>query len=828
MSWPKRNYIVEYESRVKNELLTKNSKSEEGKEKYFVTFPYPYMNGRLHLGHGYTISKAEFTSRYKKLRGFNVMFPFGFHGTGMPIVASARRLREGDPKLVDNLKKMGIPDEEIPKFKDPYYWINYFPKVAEEDLIKFGISADFSRSFITTDINPWYDSFVRWQFQRLNSGKKLVFGKKPVIYSPKDGQPCADHDRSVGEGVGIKEVVLEKIRLDNTTLQLDATTYVLIDKDKIDGYGVFKYKGDYYIAPKEAIRNIVHQIDAEQVDYQMYDDPDKDEAPSLEYLEHTKDGVFKYYEPETTVISRSDDRCVVCITDQWFIDYGDKTWKNKVKNYVKTGLEYNADDVKNNLIKSVEWLNQWPCSRSQGLGTQLLDTEYVIDSLSDSTIYMAYYTVAHLIESVPIDLLSFDLWEHLFSGGEVPKNIVGTEYEPIIKSMQSSFQYWYPIDLRVSGKDLVSNHINMCVSTHLELWDKEMAPNKIFINGHIMLNGEKMSKSTGNFMTLAEAVDKYGADPTRVALAQAGTSVDDGNFVEKAVSDAILRLYVEMEWIKSTIDWVTNNQETEYSFWDNSFLAELYSQVDKTEAHYENMDYQKVITEGFYNVIGCRDRYKTKVDSGMNKLNKGVLIEYLKVHLTLVQPICPHYVERAVQYSLSKGLELSIDWSFPKPDGKTTWITERYTYVLGKIRSSYQALLKRQKRNPKICDPNNITLKVIVYTLPPFEKYILELIKGSDFNCNTFIPNMMQIAENKRQKGLIAIFTKYAKKCIETYGKEWIDWMLEHNKCEEIYFFKKWIPSNLTDINIHNFEYNEGIQVGKNQVGPMRPEIIID
>lgn len=45
------------------------------------------------------------------------------------------------------------------------------------------------------------------------------------------------------------------------------------------------------------------------------------------------------------------------------------------------------------------WLEQWACSRSFGLGTKLpWDPEFLIESLSDSTIYMAYYTIAHILQ----------------------------------------------------------------------------------------------------------------------------------------------------------------------------------------------------------------------------------------------------------------------------------------------------------------------------------------------------------------------------------------------------------------------------------------------
>lgn len=43
------------------------------------------MNGYLHLGHVFSLSKLEFVVAFQRLRGANVMLPFAFHCTGMPM-----------------------------------------------------------------------------------------------------------------------------------------------------------------------------------------------------------------------------------------------------------------------------------------------------------------------------------------------------------------------------------------------------------------------------------------------------------------------------------------------------------------------------------------------------------------------------------------------------------------------------------------------------------------------------------------------------------------------------------------------------------------------
>lgn len=230
-STARRDRLIELEKQAQALWASNNffeSNPSENPNKYFLTFPYPYVNGKLHLGHAFSMTKCEFTARYKRLLGYNVLFPFSFHCTGMPISAAAHKLKDEYAKYGENpipekegekttqysiLKNSGIPLELIKNFVDPLYWLQYFPPVGKEDLISFGAAVDWRRSFITTSMNPYYNSFIEWQFTKLKEQNLIVFGKRPSIYSVKDKQMIADHDRSEGEGVGPQEYTLIKLRV---------------------------------------------------------------------------------------------------------------------------------------------------------------------------------------------------------------------------------------------------------------------------------------------------------------------------------------------------------------------------------------------------------------------------------------------------------------------------------------------------------------------------------------------------------------------------------------------------------------------------------------
>jgi len=252
-----------------------------------------------------------------------------------------------------------------------------------------------------------------------------------------------------------------------------------------------------------------------------------------------------YFEPLEPIMSRSGYDCIVALCDQWYLDYGNAKYKKIVLDHVKSdNFDSFNDGIQQAFEGAIDWLKEWGCSRSFGLGTKVpFDEKYLVESLSDSTIYMAYYTISNFLQgdlegSIPGELgikagemQNYD-FDYVFLNKDYnPESKIAEEK---LKTMRESFRYWYPMDFRTSGKDLIKNHLTMSLYSHSVIWDEEgtdMVPRSIFANGWVLIDGEKMSKQKGNFFTCVDITNKFGSDATRVAMCSAGDTMNDANIV---------------------------------------------------------------------------------------------------------------------------------------------------------------------------------------------------------------------------------------------------------------------------------------------------------
>lgn len=60
------------------------------------------------------------------------------------------------------------------------------------------------------------------------------------------------------------------------------------------------------------------------------------------------------------------------------------------------------------------------------------------------------------------------VWDYIFVGAPYPSES-GISIETL-NALRREFEYWYPLDLRVSGKDLIGNHLTMSLYNHAAVW----------------------------------------------------------------------------------------------------------------------------------------------------------------------------------------------------------------------------------------------------------------------------------------------------------------------------------------------------------------------
>ncbi|HLF16270.1 MAG TPA: leucine--tRNA ligase [Candidatus Thermoplasmatota archaeon] len=182
------------------------------KPTYFVHFAYPGISGFLHVGHMRGFTYSDVFARYKRMTGHHVLFPAGFHASGIPAVAFAAEVKRGEK--TEYLRQNGY-DGPLEALGDPKAVVDYFAHVYTNDYWKaFGFLIDERRN--CTTIDPGYMRFIQWQFRRLKEKGYLIEKPHYAPFCPVAGPVAVDKsetDIKQGGSAEVLEYVVLKFTL---------------------------------------------------------------------------------------------------------------------------------------------------------------------------------------------------------------------------------------------------------------------------------------------------------------------------------------------------------------------------------------------------------------------------------------------------------------------------------------------------------------------------------------------------------------------------------------------------------------------------------------
>ncbi len=273
-----------------------------------------------------------------------------------------------------------------------------------------------------------------------------------------------------------------------------------------------------------------------------------DEAKELvkaELLAQGKADLFHDLSEE--VICRCGEKVVITrIDDQWFIKYSDQALTEKSKQHIEK-MDIFPNEYKKNMPAVLDWFADRACVRlGNWLGSTFpFDEKWTVEPISDSTLYPAYYIVSKFVNSgfISADELTEDFFDYVFlNKGEGKEN-----WKPI----QAEFNYFYPLDINLGGKEHKTVHFPVFLMNHVAILPPEKWPKGIFANWWVTGKGSKISKSKGGAEPIPNAIEKYGVDAMRLYYAHIGSP------------------HVDVVWEEGTVLHYKNSLERIYGLVEN-------------------------------------------------------------------------------------------------------------------------------------------------------------------------------------------------------------------------------------------------------------------
>jgi leucyl-tRNA synthetase len=835
------------------------SDPDSNREKYFVTVAYPYPNSPQHIGHGRTYTLADTHARYMRMKGYNVLFPMGFHYTGTPILGMSRRVAAGDAELMETFHTIyKLSDDVIATFIEPVKIASYFHHEIKRGMKEMGYSIDWRREFTTID--RVYSKFISWQFRTLQKRGLIVQGSHPVGWCPRDQNPVSQHDTigdvepdfneytvikfksgSGGDGnlvilpaatlrpetlFGVTNIwvnpevdyvqaqvdgqmwIISKeaakkleflnhkveIRktvkgskmigwnatnpLNNTSVQIYPASFVEADSGtgivmSVPAHAPYDYKALEALKSDEKLQQIFHvTVDdnnirpikiieseayssgvpaAEAINEQARsafgqnndNDMRLEKATSNLYshefykgrmMQNTgrfagmavavakneiKQDLLKSGSAETMyelvnkpVKCRCGAECVVkLLSDQWFLNYGDREWKELAHSCLNN-MDILPQDIRQEFNYVIDWLRERACARKSGLGTKLpWDKEWIVESLSDSVIYMAYYVIAKYVNSKAIsddnDSITDAFFDYILLGSGSADQIAKEckVAEDTVEQIRNEFSYFYPVDSRHSGRDLVPNHLTFFIFNHVAIFDTKNWPRQIVVNGSVLMEGKKMSKSLGNIIPLRAAIREYGADTIRLAILVSAEILQDADFSFDTVRGIRLKLvgiFEMAEKCRSMAQKATERQQQQQVLLmseDKWLVSRLQRTIAETSASMDRLRIREAIYYTLYSLDRDLQWYLKRATARKRENITGMLAEFLNLQVRMLAPFAPFTADEVWELMGNSQSITTARWPVVEEE-KIDIAAEESEFLISSLLSDIQNIVKVTKMTP--------------------------------------------------------------------------------------------------------------------------------
>ena len=936
---------------------------DQSRPKYYVTVAYPYPNAPQHIGHARTYALADVHARYMRMKGYNVLLPMGFHYTGTPILAMAKRVIAGDEEILGYFRTLyGVPEETIKTFDDPINIARHFHKDIKLGMQEMGFSIDWRREMTTID--PQYSKFIEWQFHTLSKKGYVTRGAHPIGWCPSCRNPVGQHDTKgdlepeVGEFTAIK-FDLDGVALPTATLRPETifgVTNIWINPDA--AYVEAEIRGERMIVSKDACSKLCGQTSCVNQTREFkgseiigkwvtnpatgkkimllpaaFVDPDnatgivmsvpahapydllalRDLKKNLQSLAKygidpsvvmtiepipvvalqgysavpaqdvvEKMGIKDQFDPKAEdatkelyqkefhtarmrpdtgkyaglPVSRAKEdvkkdlasvnnsfpfyeilngpiycRCgceitVNLLSDQWFINYGDPGWKDAVRAHLQE-MSLMPEDLRQEFSNVVEWLKEKACARRSGLGTRLpWDKDWIIESLSDSTIYMAFYTISKVLKAREVDasLLTDEVFNYVFLGEGDPSSLpVGRE---IAEEMRREFSYFYPLDSRHSGRDLVPNHLTFFIFNHVAVFPKECWPRQIAVNGSVLMDGKKMSKSMGNIIPLHRAIKIYGADTLRVSILSASELLQDADFSDTLARSTKSKLQDFCNFAMQYADAAPLDTSS-LDHLDRWLLSRVQRIIQQTTCSMDCLRVREAVQNAFFTLQQdllwyARRRADCCGDPKVRSIIKHVLENIVK----LVAPFAPHTCEELWERFGNKGF-VSVE-KYPKANpaliDEVAEISENM--LKGLVADTTEIMRVTGLVPTKICYYTSQGWKWDAYL-----RTMSILEAGTD--PKQLIREAMKDPAIRSRGGEAAKFIGTASQCIVTMPKEERQRLLNSPRIDELGVITAAIPFLARNFKCNVEAYSSDAPAfdpkkKAGQAGPLRPAIYVE